>query len=183
MSETPSENQPFPVALKLASKHCVVVGEGNEASARARALMAAGALVSVVTPSEWQPADLDDAWLVVLTARDPELAERLSREAESRRVFFCAVDQPTFGSFTHLALARAGAVFAAIGTGGRAPALARRLRELVQELFDRADLASFAERLSELRERTPSEDRARVLGSAVARLKLEGHLVIPSDTP
>lgn len=167
----------FPIALKLVAKRCLVVGKNEEARARAAALEAAGAVVTVV--EQFSAQDLDGAWLAVLTERDPALAERVAREAEARRVFFCAVDQPEVGSYSHVAITRAGPVFAAFGTQGEAPALARKLRELVEELFTKAGLGSFAERLAELRRRTPPERRRDVLNAAVDDVRLEGTLVLP----
>ena len=46
-------------------------------------------------------------------------------------------------------------------------------------MFEAAGLAAFAENLGELRERTPSHDRARILGAAVADVKLDGDLRLP----
>jgi siroheme synthase (precorrin-2 oxidase/ferrochelatase) len=167
----------FPVALKLVGKRCLVVGRNEEARARAAALEAAGAAVTVV--EQFSAKDLEGVWLAVLTERDAELAELVAREAETRRVFFCAVDQPGVGSYSHVAITRAGPVFAAFGSQGEAPALSRRLRELVEELFTNAGLASFAERLARLRKRTPPERRRDVLNAAVAGVRLEGSLELP----
>ncbi len=167
----------FPVALKLRGRRCLVVGSSEEAATRARALAEAGA--EVVELTQFSPADLDGVWLAVLADRDPELADRLDRACEERRIFFAAVDDTRVGSYSHLAIARAGSVVAAIGTHGEAPALARRLRELLQGLFERAGLAEFAERHAELRRATPSDRRREVLGQDVAELKLDGELVLP----
>jgi siroheme synthase (precorrin-2 oxidase/ferrochelatase) len=170
----------LPVALKLEGRACLVVGAGEEAEARARSLEATGAKVTL--RDTFEPRDLDGAWLAVLTHRDAELAERMARETERRHVFFCAVDQPEVGSFSHLAIARAGPVFAAIGTHGEAPALARRLRELVEALFARAGLAEFAEKLAALRRSTPPEHRRDVSNRAVEGVTLEGKLVLPEPS-
>jgi precorrin-2 dehydrogenase / sirohydrochlorin ferrochelatase len=199
MSETSAAAPPFPVALKLVGRRCLVVGQGSEAAARAAALLDAGATVDVIHPSpgsevqalqfrterlsierrQWLVGDLQNCWLAVLTDRDPEVASRLAEECEARGLFFCAVDQPKYGSFAHVALARAGALFAAVGSNGRAPALARRLREVLQELFDAAKLGEYVEHVAALREKTPSAERARVLGAAVGGVRIEGKLVLP----
>jgi siroheme synthase (precorrin-2 oxidase/ferrochelatase) len=168
----------FPVALKLEGRRCLVVGTSEDARGRARALAEAGA--TVVATGGFSPADLEGAWLAVLADRDAELAERMDRECEARRIFFAAVDEPRFGSYSHLALARAGDVVVAIGTNGEAPALARRLRELFQELFARSGLAAFAARHAALRRLTPPERRRDVLGADVRDVRLEGELVLPA---
>jgi siroheme synthase-like protein len=188
----------FPVALKLAGRSVLVVGGGEEAARRAGALLEAGAHVTVVSddPNEKLvemalgarlellrraplSTDLDGRWLLVLADRNPTLADELAREAEQRALFYCAVDDSRVGSFSHVAIARAGALFAAIGSQGEAPALARRLRELLDDLFARAGLASFVEKLAELRRVTPPERRPEVLNAAVRDVHLEGELVLP----
>jgi precorrin-2 dehydrogenase/sirohydrochlorin ferrochelatase len=193
-------NGAFPVALKLAGRSVLVVGGGEEAVLRVGALLAAGARVTVVSdqPNEKLvqmaldagfelvrrtpvASDLDGRWLLVLADRDPALADELAREAEKRALFYCAVDDTRVGSFSHVAIARAGVVFAAVGSQGEAPALARRLRELFEELFARSKLAAFAEKLAELRRVTPPEKRREVLSAAVREVRLEGELVLPHD--
>jgi siroheme synthase-like protein len=171
---------PFPVSLKLAGKRCLVVGTGEEAKARALSLEAAGAAVLGVE-RDFSPEHLEGIWLAVLTDRDGELAARMARAADERRVFFCAVDQPEFGSYSHLAITRAGPLFAAIGTQGEVPALARRVRELLDELFAHAGLAAFADKLAALRRRTAPERRREVLNAAVEGVRLEGRLLLPSS--
>jgi precorrin-2 dehydrogenase/sirohydrochlorin ferrochelatase len=194
-------NGAFPVALKLIGRSVLVVGGGDEAALRAGALLDAGARVTVVseTPGEKLVAmaldarlellrrvpvatDLDGRWLLVLADRNPALADELAREAEQRALFYCAVDDSRVGSFSHVAIARAGVVFAAVGSEGEAPALARRLREIFEELFARAGLAAFAEKLAELRRVTPPEQRRDVLNAAVRDVRLDGELVLPTAT-
>ena len=167
----------FPVALKLAGRRCLVIGAGEEADGRARALTEHGA--EVVRSTTFEPALLDGVWLAVLATRDVELARTMDRECEARRLFFVAVDEPSVGSFAHLALARAGNVTAAIGTNGEAPALARRLREILADLFARANLADFAARHAELRSATPPAERRDVLGADVRDVRIDGELVLP----
>jgi siroheme synthase (precorrin-2 oxidase/ferrochelatase) len=167
----------FPVALRLEGRRCLVIGAGEEATSRARALAEAGA--DVVHVQRFSPSDLEGVWLTVLAERNLELAEELERACNTRRIFFAAVDEPRVGSFAHLALARAGLVVAAIGTNGEAPALARRLREILQELFERSGLAGFAARHAELRRRTPPAERREVLGADVRDVHCEGELVLP----
>ncbi len=191
----------LPVALKLEGRLAVIAGGGEEALFRAERLLASGARVRVFTPDpgeglehaanegrlelsrrEVDEADLADAFLLVLTERNEALAARLEQAANARQLLYSAVDQPAFGNFSHLAIARAGLLFAAIGTQGEAPALARRLRELLEQVFAAAGLAEFAERLARLRAATPSAERRRVLGDAVRGVRLEGRLVLPGES-
>ena len=190
----------LPVGLRLSGQHCLVVGSGEEAERRATTLIGAGALVRVVgeRPTEalsvlgksgtlelaarpFTLTDLDGVWLALLTDLDRELAERISRAAEASRVLFCAVDQPDFGTFSHLALARSGNVTLAVSTNGKAPALARRLREELERVLGESNLSAFVERLVRLRDRTPSNERRAVLGRAVEEVRLTGRLEVPEN--
>jgi siroheme synthase-like protein len=184
----------YPLSLNLDDRKCVVVGGGAEATTRAGNLLEAGANVLVVgeeaTPGmdalrspqlrlerrAFTESDLDDAWLVVQTSQDAELAGRLASSCNRRRIFFCAVDQPKSSSYSHLALARAGSLTLAIGTEGRAPALGRKLREELARLLADAGAAEEVERLAALRDATPSADRREVLSRAVADVHFTGTL-------
>lgn len=187
----------FPLALHLDGRSCLVVGSSRETVRRVRAFSEAGAVLRLIAErpcSElvecarelgvpiltrpWEPADVDGQWLAVLADDDAALAARMAEACAERRVFFCAIDATRFNSFSHLALARAGLVTAAIGTDGQAPALARRLAEELTRLFEAAGLATFAGVLAELRRRTASAERREVLGRAVAGVHVAGKLLL-----
>jgi siroheme synthase (precorrin-2 oxidase/ferrochelatase) len=168
----------FLVALELGHRKCVVVGTSDDAKRRAEALSAHGAVV-VRLLDRVDDADIADAWLVVLADRNPQLAARLSAFCAMNRILFCAVDQPGGSSFHHVAVARAGVVSVGVGTDGRAPALARRLREELERVFQSSGLAEFAERLASERESTPSAERKERQSRAVAGLRLTGKLELP----
>jgi uroporphyrin-III C-methyltransferase/precorrin-2 dehydrogenase/sirohydrochlorin ferrochelatase len=186
------------VNLNLSGRACLVLGTGPELLVRVQNLLDAGAHVSVVSDAagdavralsrtrkvllEERPfseADLEGKWLCVLVGAAPELALRVAEASERARVLFCATDGPEKNGFSHMALARAGSLVIAVGTAGEAPALARRLREELQRLLDESDMASFVERLAELRRHTPSADRKQVLGNAVAALNFTGKIELP----
>jgi precorrin-2 dehydrogenase/sirohydrochlorin ferrochelatase len=173
----------------------LVVGSTPEAISRTRALLEAHARPTVVSsaPSEalralaaagsialherdFVDGDLQGMWLAVLVDANPTLAARMANLAEVERVFFCAVDQPEHNSYAHMAQARAGLLTIAISTAGQAPALGRRLREEFERLLVAAKMAEFVEKLATLRQRTPSSERRKVLGEAVAGVHFSGEL-------
>jgi precorrin-2 dehydrogenase/sirohydrochlorin ferrochelatase len=185
----------FPVALLLEGRACLVVGSGAELTFRTQALLDVKAKVTVVSPSPndvirglahsaqielcerpFQDIDLEHKWLAVLVDEDPVLAPRMATLAEALRVFFCAVDQPEHNGYAHMAQARAGLLTIAISTAGQAPALGRRLREELERLLVRGNMAAFVAELAELRNRTPSAERRSVLGAAVSRVRFSGDL-------
>jgi siroheme synthase-like protein len=190
----------FPVALKLAGRACVVVGNSAEALRRVTALLRAGAEVTLIASMpapeliqlaaatavtlrdrDYCSTDLDGKWLAVLCERNAELARRIARDAEQRQLFFCAIDQPAYNSFAHVGLVRSGPVFLAVGSEGKAPALSRRLMHELQRLIDDRIFSDFVQRLVQLRETTPRELRATVLNRLVSKLELRGRFVVNDD--
>lgn len=169
----------FFVALDLTGKPCIVVGSSGEAAFRVGLLRDHGADVVRFERESPTTADLERAWLVVLADRDAELAVRLGAFCEANRILFCAVDQPGQNSFHHVAMTRVGEVTVAIGTDGRAPSLARKLREELARVLEASGLGAFSEKLALLRERTPSFDRRERMGRAVAGVRLTGELELP----
>lgn len=185
----------FPIALLLKGRACLVVGSGPEVVSRTQALLAAlarpvvvcsapNATVSALAASgsielherDFIDSDLHGKWLAVLVDENPTLAARMATIAETERVFFCAVDQPQHNSYAHMAQARAGLLTVAISTAGQAPALGRRLREEIERLLSAANMAAFVEKLATLRQNTPSSERRRVLGEAVAGVHFSGKI-------
>ena len=137
----------YPVALELAGRRCVVTGGGSEAERKARALLEAEADVVVIAPvvtgrlgdlvrrgelthipRSYERGDLAGAFLVI--AADDERAARAEvfAEAEAERVLCNAVDDVEHCHFAVPSIVRRGELLVAISTGGRAPALAKRLR-------------------------------------------------------
>jgi siroheme synthase-like protein len=187
----------FVMALVLEGKRCLVIGAGDEAAARARALSECGADVVVVGAGAgpelealaargaialerraWLESDLDECWLVVLADRDEALLARLGPACAARRLWFCAIDQPGWNSAHNMSVVRSGPVTLAVSTDGRAPALAKRLREELERLARESGLGAFAEELAELRNNTPPGERAAALERALEGLFL-GHWDVP----
>jgi siroheme synthase-like protein len=189
----------FLVALRLSGRPCLVIGESAEAARRAQRLLDAGARVTVVAAlpcpelgsladsgavhlerRDFDESDLETPWLVVLAELDEALAERVGRACLSRRIFFCAVDQPEHNGFDHVAVARAGRVSFGVSTSGSAPGLAGALARELRRVSDEADLGTFSERLASLREATPPADRKERLAAALDGLRF-GQIELPRD--
>jgi siroheme synthase-like protein len=137
----------YPVALELSGRRCVVVGGGGEAERKARALLEAEAGVVVIAPAvtdglgdlvrrgelthvarSYQRGDLAGAFLVIAADGDRAVRADVFAEAEAERVLCNAVDDVEHCHFAVPSIVRRGELLLAISTGGRAPALAKRLR-------------------------------------------------------
>ena len=143
----------YPVFLDLRDRLCVVVGGDATAEAKVRELLAAGARVVVVAEHldprieelvragrlrlrrrAYRDGDLAGAFLGIATpAAAPQ--DGVWREAERRGLPFNSVDDPWHCSFIAGSVLRRGDLTVAISTAGRAPALAVRLRQRLEELL------------------------------------------------
>lgn len=145
----------YPLGLWLAGRRVLVVGGGAVATRRVPALLDAGADVLLVSPEltpalhglvttgriDWrprrfEPADLDEVWLVQVAVDDPVAAAEVSAAAEPRRVFCVRADDRTEATAWTPAVTRHGPVTVAV-LGGGDPQRAVRVRDAIgQRLAD-----------------------------------------------
>jgi siroheme synthase-like protein len=157
----------FPAFLKLHGRRVVVVGGGPVAASKLAALQTAGADLVVIAPEvceairsagvsivqrPYEPDDLEGAWFVVAAA-PPDVNRVVAAEAERRRVFVNAVDDPSNASVYLGGVVRRPGVTLAISTDGAAPALAGLLREALDFMLpDDLTLAAWNARALEIRQ-------------------------------
>lgn len=184
----------FPLFLDLRGRPVLVVGGGPVGTSKAAGLLAAGAVVTVVAPLasnelrvaavrgalRWEPrrfvpADLDAVYLAIAATGDPAVNAEVAAAAAARCRFVNAVDDPANGSAYSAALLTRGPVTLALSTAGRAPAVARLLREVLEELLpDGEQLARWVAQAEALRpiwrrEKRAMRERYRELLQALLR--------------
>ena len=160
----------YPIFLNIQGKKCVVVGGGEVAERKARALVEQGASVTVISARvsdgltqlaeqgiielslrDYQPGDLENALIAIAATDDPKVNMDVVREGQERGVLTNVVDAPEHSDFIVPSLLRRGDVSIAVSTGGKSPALARRIRtELEQSLAP--EYASLALLVSQVRQ-------------------------------
>jgi len=151
-----------------------VVGGGGVAQRKAAGLAEAGAEIRVVAPHclpmpdgasvalrPFEDGDLEGVTLAVAASDDRELNARVARLARERGVWVNVADEPCEGDVELPAVVRRGALRIAVSTGGASPALARRIRERLDEEFG-PEWGGLAELLGALR--TEWEPRAIAAG-------------------
>lgn len=145
----------LPLFADLRDRAVLVVGGGTVARRKIGMLLEAGARVAVAATTlepalrawieqhqlNWrqgafEPAWLDDAWLVIVASRDQALNRSVAAAAHARRIFVNAVDDAEASSFHVPARVRRGHLQVAISTGGAAPVLAQRVREQLETELD-----------------------------------------------
>ncbi len=149
-----------PVALRVEGRAVLVVGAGRIAARKAAAYVERGAAVVVVAPEHshhmdelavlrreyrpFRPSDLDGMWFVVAATGDPAVDGAVFVEAERRRIFCNAADDPQHCSAILPAVARRGDLTVTISTGGRSPATATWLRRRIEDVLDESTDAAFS---------------------------------------
>jgi siroheme synthase-like protein len=142
----------YPVFLHLEARPCVVIGSGPVVEQKVAGLLRAGARVTVISPDpsrplmelagggiiqirrrRYEPSDLDGAFLAVVHSDDPDVRDRVWRDAEPRRVLINAVDDMPHCTFIAPAIYEQGDLTVAVSTAGKSPALAVRVRNRVGE--------------------------------------------------
>ena len=142
--ERTTEPFAFMACLELEARSVLVVGGGPIALEKTVSLLAVGADVTVVSRTfvdglleldierverDFELADLDERWLVVVATDDLGLQGEIALEAERRRLFCNVVDEPARCSLILPAVHREGPITIAVSTAGASPALAKRLRD------------------------------------------------------
>jgi precorrin-2 dehydrogenase/sirohydrochlorin ferrochelatase len=146
---------PFYIAcLRLTGRRCVVVGGGDIGLEKVEGLLACDADVTLVAPEahpelaqlalegsirwerrEYGPADLERTFLAIAATSDTEVNIRVYEDADARAMLVNVVDVPPLCNFILPAIVRAGPLAIAISTAGASPALAKRMKREVAELF------------------------------------------------
>lgn len=138
----------YPVNLRLDGRECLVVGGGAVAERKVKALLAAGAHVTVMSPAlslplaslvsagsighisaTYQPGAIQVFFIVICATDDAAVNRRAAEEASSKGALVNVVDAPELGDFIVPAHLARGDLLITVSTGGKSPALARRLRE------------------------------------------------------
>jgi siroheme synthase-like protein len=144
----------YPISLEVRGHTAVVIGREAVAQGKADALLEAGAFVTVIAEGpqgplarlkeatgatvlrrRYQPGDLEGAFVCVASSEDASERAAIYREARSRGVLANVMDDIPHCDFAAPAVVRRGELTIAIATGGRSPALARRLRIELSERF------------------------------------------------
>ena len=144
----------FPIYADVTGKRCVVVGGGRVAERKVADLVAAGALVCLISPEatrllkeqaangtiEWLPVPytpehLEGAWLVFAATNIRAVNAQVSQDAHARRCFVNVADAPAEGGFLVPTVVRRGDLCLSVSTGGNNPILARQLAQELQERY------------------------------------------------
>jgi precorrin-2 dehydrogenase/sirohydrochlorin ferrochelatase len=157
--------------LNIVGKRCVVVGGGKVAARKIVGLLDSGAQATVISPDlnpdlqryadagqiQWISRAYDSVLLtdlrplLVFAATDsPEVNRQVAEEARALSALVNIVDDPTNGDFHNMLSVRRDPITVALSTGGASPALAKRLKQRIENAIGDDD-AIIAQWLGEIR--------------------------------
>ncbi len=146
---------PFYIAcLRLSGRRCVVIAGGDVGLEKVEGLLACDADVTLIAPEahpelvqlalegsirwerrEYESGDLDGCLIAIAATGDTDLNIRVFEDAEARSMLVNVVDVPPLCNFILPAIVRTGPLAVAISTAGASPALAKRMKREIGELF------------------------------------------------
>lgn len=143
-----------PVLLCLEGQPAVAIGGDAAMEPKVRALLDAGAQVTLIAadPSpmldglaaggqlrllrrDYRTGDMRDATIAYVSSKDPALIAAVRDDARRERVLLNVIDVPEACRFISPAVVRRGDLTIAVGTGGASPALSARLRSRLASEF------------------------------------------------
>ena len=144
--------RPFPLFATLQGQPCLLVGGGLVAARKARQLLAADAVVTVVAPKlctelsaavadgrlqhdrqRFVPESIANHLLIIAATSDRTVNRQVASAAAGARRLCNVVDDPELSSFIMPAVIDRAPLMIAISTGGASHVLARLLRERIED--------------------------------------------------
>lgn len=168
----------YPIFVEMRGRKVLLVGGGHVALEKIGKLVEAEADVTVVAPKlipevrafidagsarleerEFRPGDTAGCEVVMVATDDGAINRAVADEARSQGIWVNAADDLSNCDFILPGVARRGALTIATSTAGASPALARWLRERMEEFLS-DDVVALGDVLADLRVRARTRDRA-----------------------
>ena len=160
----------YPICLDVKDKKCVIVGGGEVAARKIVFLLNCEANITVISPQikeeinafvqekkielidrKYQEKDLNNAFLVIVATDDQELNKQISHEARNKGILVNMVDSAEDSTVILPAVLSRGSLSIAVSTEGKSPALAKKIRDDLREVFGK-EYIGFVELLGNLRQ-------------------------------
>jgi len=144
----------YPIFLNIRGKKCVVIGGGNVALRKVKMLLDCGANVAVISPRlhqdlerlveegairwierKYDPRDLKNMMIAIAATNVQEINERVAQDAKKRKILVNVADDLEQSDYIIPSFFRRGDLTIAISTGGGSPALARKIRTKLEQIF------------------------------------------------
>ncbi len=179
----------FPAYIDLSHSSVLVVGGGNVALRKVEKLLNFTRNITIVAPRvvrelellarekdlvlkrrKFLKGDLKGKSLVIVAVDDLSLQREIFEMCSKKGILCNSVDSPKYCSFIFPSLIVRGDLVIGINTAGRAPALSKKVRELIEECLP-SNVREILEKVAEEREKLPKgKDRQKASIELVDRL-------------
>ncbi|RPJ62868.1 MAG: bifunctional precorrin-2 dehydrogenase/sirohydrochlorin ferrochelatase [Dehalococcoidia bacterium] len=162
-------NPYYSIFINIKGRRCVVIGGGKVALRKVKELLEHNAEIVVVSPRSrvelgelakrgkiqilkrsYKTGDLENTYLAIAATGDKSINKRAAKEAKEKHVILNVVDNPELSDFIVPSVVHRGDISIAVSTGGKSPALARKIRTGLEEYFA-GEYASLARMISDVR--------------------------------
>ena len=144
----------YPAMLDLKNKICAVIGGGTVAFRKCKALLECGAVLKAVSPEfqkEFNELDtkhisfikdvykkqyIEDCYLVIAATGEKEVNREIHHYCGENNILVNVIDEPELCTFIAPAYLRRGDLTIAVSTGGKSPALARKIKEDIAKNYN-----------------------------------------------
>ena len=150
-------NQLFPVFLKMETLSLLIIGGGNVGLEKLQAMLGnspqthirlialsidprileiAGQHPNItIFNKAYQATDLDGAEILIVAVNDIPLSEQIRNDAKARGILVNVADKPALCDFYLGSIVKKGNLKIAISTNGKSPTVAKRLKEVLNEII------------------------------------------------
>jgi precorrin-2 dehydrogenase / sirohydrochlorin ferrochelatase len=176
-------NNLFPVFLKLENLRVLLIGAGNvgleklqaivnnapktkvkvvakEVSEAFAALANQFSTIEIIT-AEYNPSFLEDCDIVISAVNDLQLSELIRNDAKQKGKLINAADKPELCDFYLGSIVTKGNLKLAISTNGKSPTVAKRLKEIFNELLPE-ELDEVLSNIQQIREKLKGDFQNKV---------------------
>ena len=177
----------YPVMLNLKNEKCVIVGGGIVALRKCMALLECEASITVISPKFLSEFDrfveerilfirdvfrtyyIEDSFLVIAATEEKETNREISQYCKKNKILVNVADELEYCSFIAPAFFRRGDLTISVSTGGKAPALAKKIKENIEKSYP-AEYAQYVNtmgllRASIMKKGYSQEERMQILAS------------------
>jgi precorrin-2 dehydrogenase/sirohydrochlorin ferrochelatase len=165
----------YPAYLDLRDRPCMVIGGGSVAERKTLALLEAGAEVTIISPAltpklhefsdtgkithlkkQYEENDLSGQFLVIAATPSVEVNTLVARACRKRHTLVNVAVPPEESSFIVPSVVERGDLMIAISTSGASPALAKKIRQDIEQQYGR-EYGLFLDKMSAIRNRVLEE--------------------------
>jgi len=151
------KNQLYPVFLKLEQLNILLVGAGNVGLEKLNSLLSnsPGARITIVAPvvkkeikelllnhpactlteRSFEIGDMENRELIFLATDNPGLHVDIKKLASAKGILVNVADTPELCDFYLGSIVQKGSLKIAISTNGKSPTIAKRIKELLNDIF------------------------------------------------